>query len=214
MEANFVCVILTTARRADFCKQVKSNRLMALIPSKSQQSAVLDPELKEVRAGADRDLELEMDRPLAEEEGWQIARASFAREAVHYSVRGGIALLILTAIVLAGFWLIHKVQHLPPHVVNGAKQMIDPVLKANPFNTNTESIPPALNSGDSKAKVVSPSASAGHSKASSTSKRAKRRRQAATRPGHGHVRPVRAGDDPTGGRVTYSDGMITEYSWK
>ncbi|MBP9090347.1 hypothetical protein KBI23_04905 [bacterium] len=175
-----------------------------MIPSKP--SAVLDLDLKAVEP----DLELEMDRPLAEEEGWQIARASFAREALHYSVRGGIALLILAALVLGGFWLIHKVQHLPPHVVNGAKQMIDPVLKANPFNSASENNPPAPTSTDSKAKVVS--SSAGHSKASSTSKR--RRRQVAKRAGHGHVRPVQAGDDPTGGRVTYSDGMITEYSWK
>lgn len=214
MEANFVCVILTTARRADFCKQVKSNRLMALIPSKSQQSAVLDPELKEVRAGADRDLELEMDRPLAEEEGWQIARASFAREAVHYSVRGGIALLILTAIVLAGFWLIHKVQHLPPHVVNGAKQMIDPVLKANPFNSPTDNYHSVVLPEAAKAKAASSNTVSASHGAKSNKKQLKRRRQVASKAGHGHVRPVQAGDDPTGGRVVYSDGMITEYSWK
>lgn len=172
----------------------------------SKQSAVLDPD----KAAAQRDLELEMDRPLAEEEGWQIARASFAREALHYSVRGGIALLILAAGVLGGFWLIHKVQHLPPHVVNGAKQMIDPVLKANPFNSASENNPPALIAPAAKPKAVS--SSVGQSKASSNRKR--RRRPVATRPGHGHVRPVQPGDDPTGGRVTYSDGMITEYSWK
>ena len=174
----------------------------------SKQNAVLDPDLK--AADAKLEQELEMDRPLAEEEGWQIARASFAREALHYSLRGGIALLILAAVVLGGFWLIHKIQHLPPHVVNGAKQMIDPVLKANPFNSPSENITPPSTSTDPKAKVVS--SSAGQSKASSTIKR--RRRQAPKRAGHGHVRPVQVGDDPTGGRVTYSDGMITEYSWK
>lgn len=176
-----------------------------MIPSK--QSAVLDPD----KAAAQRDLELEMDRPLAEEEGWQIARASFAREAIHYSVRGCFALLILSAVVLGCFWLIHKVQHLPPHVVNGAKQMIDPVLKANPFNSASESNPTTSIAPESKTKVVS--STVGQPKASSNRKRP-RRRQAATRPVHGHVRPVQPGDDPTGGRVTYSDGMITEYSWK
>jgi hypothetical protein len=187
---------------------------LALTPSK--QNAVLDPELKatslaKAQAAADLDLDLDLDRPLAEEEGWQIARASFAREAIHYTVRGGIALLVLSGLVLAGFWLIHKVQHLPPHVVTGAQKMIDPVLKANPFNSPADNKPPAPSPEVSK-KVASSSASQSHG--SKTNRRPKRRRQVASRPGHGHVRPVQAGDDPTGGRVVYSDGMITEYSWK
>lgn len=174
-----------------------------MTPSKT--NAVLDPELK----AANLDEE-EMDRPLAEEEGWQIARASFAREAVHYSVRAGIALLILSAIVLAGFWMIHKVQHLPPHVVNGAKQMIDPVLKANPFNSAADNAPKAAT--EAVKPVVNSSNSSAHASKSTSSKR--KRRRVAAKAGHGHVRPVRAGDDPTGGRIIYSDGMITEYSWK
>jgi len=174
-----------------------------LTPSKT--NAVLDPELKAATLD-----EEEMDRPLAEEEGWQIARASFAREAVHYSVRGGIALLILSAIVLAGFWLIHKVQHLPPHVVNGAKQMIDPVLKANPFNSAADNAPPAAT--EAVKPVVSSSNGATHGSKSTSNKR--KRRRVAAKAGHGHVKPVQAGDDPSGGRIIYSDGMITEYSWK
>lgn len=208
MEGHILCVILTTAT-------LTNNRLLALTLSK--QNAVLDPELKatslaEAQADADRDLDLDLDRPLAEEEGWQIARASFAREAIHYTVRGSIALLVLSGLVLAGFWLIHKVQHLPPHVVTGAQKMIDPVLKANPFNSPADNNPPAPAPEPVK-KVASSSSSASlsHGKAN---RRPKRRRQASSRPGHGHVRPVQAGDDPTGGRVVYSDGMITEYSWK
>ena len=105
MEGHILCVILTTAT-------LTNNRLLALTLSK--QNAVLDPELKatslaEAQGDAGRDLDLDLDRPLAEEEGWQIARASFAREAIHYTVRGGIALLGLSGLVLAGFWLIHKV---------------------------------------------------------------------------------------------------------
>lgn len=206
MEGHILCVILTTAT-------LTNNRLLALTLSK--QNAVLDPELKatslaKAQGDADRDLDLDLDRPLAEEEGWQIARASFAREAIHYTVRGGIALLVLAGLVLAGFWLIHKVQHLPPHVVTGAQKMIDPVLKANPFNSPADNNPPAPAPEPVK-KVASSSASLSHGKAN---RRPKRRRQASSRPGHGHVRPVQAGDDPTGGRVVYSDGMITEYSWK
>ena len=196
MEVNFVCVILTTVIRTNL-------RLLALTSSKV--NAVLDPEQEEQVLN-------EMDRPVGEEEGWQIAKASFAREAIHYSVRGGIALLILSALVLAGFWVIHKLQNLPPHVVSGARQMIDPVLKANPFNTPAEKAPVAAVSTEATKSKVASSSSSGY-KASRTYKRP-RRRQVANRPGHGHVRPVQAGDDPTGGRVTYSDGMITEYSWK
>jgi hypothetical protein len=209
MEGHILCVILTTATSIN-------NRLLALTPSK--QNAVLDPELKatslaEAQADADRNLDLDLDRPLAEEEGWQIARASFAREAIHYTVRGGIALLVLSGLVLAGFWLIHKVQHLPPHVVTGAQKMIDPVLKANPFNSPADNNPTAP-SPETVKKVASSSSSASLSHGAKTNRRPKRRRQASSRPGHGHVRPVQAGDDPTGGRVVYSDGMITEYSWK
>ncbi|CAN5223372.1 hypothetical protein BH11CYA1_BH11CYA1_37090 [soil metagenome] len=213
MEAKFDCVILTTVIRT-------YPRLLALTLPKV--NAVLDPELKgrgltaaEAKANRDSEREseleaqLEMDRPVGEEEGWQIAKASFAREAIHYSVRGGIALLILSAIVLAGFWLIHQLQNLPAHVVNGAKQMIDPVLKVNPFNSPADNAAPATTSVEApKAKVAT---GTGHKSTHSTKR--PRRRQVA-RAGHGHVRPVQAGDDPTGGRVTYSDGMITEYSWK
>ncbi|MDQ5938024.1 MAG: hypothetical protein QG574_5387 [Cyanobacteriota bacterium erpe_2018_sw_21hr_WHONDRS-SW48-000092_B_bin.40] len=213
MEGHILCVILTTAILTNATRI--NNRLLALTPSK--QNAVLDPELKatslaKAQADADRDLDLDLDRPLAEEEGWQIARASFAREAIHYTVRGGIALLVLSGLVLAGFWLIHKVQHLPPHVVTGAQKMIDPVLKANPFNSPADNNPPAP-APEAVKKVASSSSSASLSHGK-TNKRPKRRRQASSRPGHGHVRPVQAGDDPTGGRVVYSDGMITEYSWK
>ena len=185
----------------------------------SKQNALLDPEVKATslvrgQADADRDLDLDLDRPLAEEEGWQIARASFAREAIHYTVRGGIALLVLSGLVLAGFWLIHKVQHLPPHVVTGAQKMIDPVLKANPFNSPADNKPPAPAPEPVKKVASSSSSSSASLSHGKANRRPKRRRQASSRPGHGHVRPVQAGDDPTGGRVVYSDGMITEYSWK
>lgn len=213
MAGHSLCVILTTATLT--AATSLNNRLLALIPSK--QNAVLDPELKatslaEAHGDAGRDLDLDLVRPLAEEEGWQIARASFAREAIHYTVRGGIALLVLSGLVLAGFWLIHKVQHLPPHVVTGAKKMIDPVLKANPFNSPADNNPPRP-APEAVKKVASSNSSASLSQVK-TNKRPKRRRQASSRPGHGHVRPVQPGDDPTGGRVVYSDGMITEYSWK
>lgn len=210
MEGHILCVILTTAT-------LTNNRLLALTLSK--QNAVLDPELKatslaEAQGDAGRDLDLDLDRPLAEEEGWQIARASFAREAIHYTVRGGIALLVLSGLVLAGFWLIHKVQHLPPHVVTGAQKMIDPVLKANPFNSPADNKPPAPAPEPVKKVASSSSSSSASLSHGKANRRPKRRRQASSRPGHGHVRPVQAGDDPTGGRVVYSDGMITEYSWK
>ena len=210
MEGHILCVILTTAT-------LTNNRLLALTLSK--QNAVLDPELKatslaEAQGDAGRDLDLDLDRPLAEEEGWQIARASFAREAIHYTVRGGIALLVLSGLVLAGFWLIHKVQHLPPHVVTGAQKMIDPVLKANPFNLPADNKPPAPAPEPVKKVASSSSSSSASLSHGKANRRPKRRRQASSRPGHGHVRPVQAGDDPTGGRVVYSDGMITEYSWK
>ena len=210
MEGHILCVILTTAT-------LTNNRLLALTLSK--QNAVLDPELKatslaEAQGDAGRDLDLDLDRPLAEEEGWQIARASFAREAIHYTVRGSIALLVLSGLVLAGFWLIHKVQHLPPHVVTGAQKMIDPVLKANPFNSPADNKPPAPAPEPVKKVASSSSSSSASLSHGKANRRPKRRRQASSRPGHGHVRPVQAGDDPTGGRVVYSDGMITEYSWK
>jgi len=159
--------------------------------------------------------EEEMEKPLAEEDGWQIARASFTRELMHYSVRGGIALAILGALVFAVFWAYQQMITMPPAAVNSAQKMMGPLFKALPFSGTASSTNNSSQSGAHLTADGTNSATVGQ-KVKNVSRHFRRHasRQIASRPGHGHVRPVQAGDNPTGGKVTYSDGMITEYSWK
>ncbi len=165
--------------------------------------------------------EEEMVKPLAEEDGWQIARASFTRELAHYSLRGGIALAILGTLAYAAFWAFDQIVKMPPEAMSGVQKILSPVQKYLPFGGTTGGAK-VVTDKPSGAEVKSPSptptpknvTSASASKAKSTRQGRKRNRRIASKGGHGHVRPVQAGDDPTGGRVTYRDGMITEYSWK
>jgi hypothetical protein len=148
--------------------------------------------------------EAEMEAPLAEEEGWEIARESFVREATHYSLKGGTALALLAVVVFGIFWAINQVTNMPPHVVKNMQDMVAPVMNVFPGQAKVEPVKAA----PAVVKAVAPV-----HKVKSVRRSYKPHRKVASRPGHGHVRPVQAGDDPTGGRVTYSDGMITEYSW-
>jgi len=166
--------------------------------------------------------EEEMVKPLAEEDGWQIARASFTREAMHYSIRGGIALAILGALAFGAFYIFDQLVKMPPEAVSGVQKILSPVQKYLPFGGMTggaggTSVENSELAADKALKSGSKSisASTGSAKLKTAVRHGrKRNRQIASRPGHGHVRPVQAGDDPTGGRVIYRDGMITEYSWK
>lgn len=148
-----------------------------------------------------------LEAPLAEEEGWQIARASFVREATHYSLKGGTALLLLAAVVFGIFWAVNQVVNMPPHVVKNVQDFVAPVTKMLPGQNKVEPV---------KTEAVKPTPAVSTPRARAvrhSSNTYKPRKKTVNRPGHGYVRSVRPGDEPTGGRVTYSDGMITEYSW-
>ncbi len=161
--------------------------------------------------------EEDMVKPLAEEDGWQIARASFTRELAHYSLRGGIALAILGTVAYAAFWAFDQIVKMPPEAISGVQKILSPVQKYLPFGGTAggaKVVTDKASGSEVKSASTVSAVTASPSKTKAVRHGRKRNRQIASKGGHGHVRPVQAGDDPTGGRVTYRDGMITEYSWK
>jgi hypothetical protein len=160
-----------------------------------EEKPAVSPEM--VSSAADSTAEENLDN----KEGWRIAREALLREVVRYGGQGALVLALLGAIGYAGYWSLSEMKSLPAFVQRIAQPFIPPPAVA-PGQRITGG------AADSKVAEVKAPVKVPVKKRSHRS----RNTQIASKFGR---RPYYAptSDDPTNGRIIYSDGMITQYSW-
>jgi hypothetical protein len=136
---------------------------------------------------------------LEREDGWRIAREALLREVMRYGGQSALVLALIGAIGYAGYWSLGEMRSLPAFLQKVAWPFMPPPVAA-PNGRNSAGIKPKLTEEKSAARVPVKK----HHHRLKNDQIAKVGR----RPNY----PVTS-DDPTGGRIIYSDGMITQYSW-
>lgn len=146
--------------------------------------------------------------PLPEQEGWQILKAALLREVGFNTLRVVSLLAVLGGLVYLGLWSCRTVASYGPQIyeqLEKAAKMLPaggpPKPVFLPVDKGSEKkAPPVVTSAPLKAKVApkrhrhkSPKTVAARSRAYTN---------------------FYGVENPTGGQVNYSDGTITEYSWK
>jgi len=143
----------------------------------------------------------DQDEPFDNKEGWRIAREAFWRECVRWGGQGLIVMLLLAVIGYAGYWSLSEMKSLPAFIQAIARPFMPPPTQ-DPAALEAERAAARL--AEEKEHHHQTSAKKHHHHSAPRQLAAKAPRRQPSTPGS---------DDPTGGRIIYSDGYNTEYRW-
>jgi len=144
-----------------------------------------------------------VDESLTDKDGMRIAGEAFVRELIRYSGQAAVTLAIVGVIGYAGYWSVKEMRSLPAFLQAVAK----PFMPPPPVQTSTSA------KDDSKDGVRRIAEDKPVTKTPVRKRFRHARRQLAARTPHRTDNFYTSADQPTGGRIEYSDGVITQYSW-
>ncbi|MBS1997741.1 MAG: hypothetical protein JSS86_15570 [Cyanobacteria bacterium SZAS LIN-2] len=148
----------------------------------------------------------EIDEHVTDKDGLRIAGQYFLREVVRYSGQAAIAFAVIGVIGYAGYWSLKEMQSLPQFLQAVARPFLPPPpvkIKVDPSEAAKNSVASRRSVEDTTPVKIA---------ARKRFRRSARKQLAARTPYHTNSWTT-SSDEPTGGRIEYSDGVITQYSW-
>jgi len=145
-----------------------------------------------------------VDESLTDKDGMRIAGEAFVRELVRYSGQAAVTFAIVGVIGYAGYWSVKEMRSLPAFLQAVAKPFMPPPPVRTSSSTKDDS-------KDGDGKRIAEDKPVAKTPVRKRFRHA--RRQLAARTPHRTDNFYTTSDQPTGGRIEYSDGVITQYSW-
>lgn len=145
---------------------------------------------------------------VAQEDGLKIAREAFMRGLWRFSGQAFIGLFAVTLLFFAGKWSLSEMKNLPSEAPKLVPQQVKD-FAAYLFTPQVSKVDIPVGQKAETASEVKP-------QVVSRPRRSQARRKVAVHKPQARHRYNQNlwFSDPAGGRVSYSDGTITEYSWK
>jgi len=146
-----------------------------------------------------------VDENVTDKDGMRIAGEAFVRELIRYSGQAAATLAIVGVIGYAGYWSLKEMRSLPAFLQAVARPFLPPPTVQTTASTKSDAkdTVAANRLAENKPVVKTPV----------RKKFRHARRQLAARTPHRTDNFYTSADQPTGGRIEYSDGVITQYSW-
>lgn len=137
--------------------------------------------------------------------GWRIARQAMVRDFLFLAGRSFVGIALVGLLAFASYHLYKASQSIKPEALTAGFYRVFPALKPHQpvFIDEVKADKSEKNTAEPEKRAVR-----------------KERKRKIARKGHNRVRVAKrynyspwAGDHPSGGEITYTDGTITEYTW-
>ncbi|MBX9939480.1 MAG: hypothetical protein K2Y32_09515 [Candidatus Obscuribacterales bacterium] len=137
--------------------------------------------------------------------GWRIARQAMVRDFLFLAGRSFVGIALVGLLAFASYHLYKASQSIKPEALTAGFYRVFPALKPHQpvFIDEVKADKSDKNTAEPEKKAVR-----------------KERKRKIARKGHNRVKVAKrynyspwAGDHPSGGEITYTDGTITEYTW-